>query len=307
MSKSTSPISTEDLLNYLDTESSFGFEMRVRELFATRGLRYEHGGTYDDPHTGLPRQFDLQVDLNSRLGVIQIRVLLAIECKSLSEFAPMLVYRANRTVNESELHLVAHTCGDRKSITEVLSRHSPTHLFFNDGTTFPKLCTLSLEGSGTFYPPGEFVGKSIDVVSRDGNGKFRSGDTEVYGRWTQALQSATSLLQKLSFEDEREQKVRLTWIVPILVVPDRRLYVVDFEDDGTRGSAPVTVDRTAFFVDFKPPSFESSGIPFRFRHLEIMTYSGIKLFTEQITGAEAKEFLREQLNERICYKAFARF
>lgn len=307
MSKSSSPISTEDLLDYLNTESSFGFEMRVRELFATRRLRYEHGGTYDDPHTGLPRQFDLQVDLNTRLGEIPIRVLLAIECKSLSEFAPMLVYRANRTVYETGLNIVAHTCGDRRTITEVLSRHSPAHLFFDSKGEFPRICTLSLEGAGTFYPPGEFVGKSVDVVSRDGNGRFRSGDSEVYGRWTQALQSAASLLKNLSCENEGQQKVRLTWVVPILVVPDRRLYVVDFEDDGTQGIAPTTVERTAFFVDFRPPSFESSGMPFKFRHLEIMTYSGIKTFTEQITDTDSRDFLREQLNERICYQALARF
>ena len=61
------PISLTDLSDFLKEDSSFAFEMRVREIFSSKDLRFEHGGTYPDPHTGVPRQFDLQADLNCRL------------------------------------------------------------------------------------------------------------------------------------------------------------------------------------------------------------------------------------------------
>ena len=113
------PISTQDLTDYLREDSSFAFEMRVREIFASKDLRIEHGGTYADPHSGLPRQFDLQADLNCRLWKSPLKLFLAAECKSLSEFAPMLVYRSLRSVDEAGHQLIATTCKQRLSGTAI--------------------------------------------------------------------------------------------------------------------------------------------------------------------------------------------
>lgn len=308
MQKQASPISASDLIEFLKVDSSFAFEMKVRELFASRRLRYHHGGTYADPHTGLPRQFDLRVDLNCSLPHVRTRVFLAIECKALSEFAPMLVYRSPRSAYEAGHQVIAQTCGDRDKIIGLLNHHMRTPLWNDREGEFPTTCTLEIAANRSQYRSGDFVGKSVDVVSRDGSGtKFKSGDAEVYGRWTQALQSAASLLGKLNGEYNGDQKIEFTWIVPILVVPDQRLFVVDYDDSAVRSCDPYEIDRTPFFIDYKPPIFECDGPTFKFGHFEIMTYAGLKDFVVNITGDDSRHFLDLQIGEQACFEALSRF
>jgi hypothetical protein len=308
MNKKNFGISKSDLLDFVEIESSFAFEMKVRELFASRRLRYLHGGTYEDPHTGLPRQFDLRVDLNCSLPKVRTRVLLAIECKALSEFAPMLVYRSPRTAYEAGHQLIAQTCGDREKIIGLLNHHMRTPLWNDRVGEFPSICTLDIAANRSRYRSGDFVGKSVDVVSRDGSGsKFKSGDAEVYGRWTQALQSAASLLGKLDGQYSGDQKIEFTWIVPILVVPDRRLFVVDYDDSAVRVCDPNEIDRTPFYIDYKPPTFKCDGPPFKFGHFEIMTYAGLRDFVENITSDDSRHYLDLQIGERACFEALSRF
>jgi hypothetical protein len=308
MQKQASPITCSDLLEFLKVDSSFAFEMKVRELFESRRLRYHHGGTYDDPHTGLPRQYDFRVDLNCSMLKVRTRVFLAIECKALSEFAPMLVYRSARSAFEAGHQVIAQTCGDREKILGLLKHQM--RIFSSDERVgeFPTICTLEIEASRSLYRSGDFVGKSVDVVSRDGSGtRFKSGDAEVYGRWTQALQSAASLLGEFNGEYIGDQNVEFTWIVPVLVVPDHRLFVVDYDNSGVRSCDPKEIDRTAFYVDYKPPGFECDGPPFKFGHFEIMTYAGLKDFIENITGVDSPRYLDMQLGEQACFKALLRF
>ncbi|QDV14129.1 hypothetical protein CA51_40230 [Rosistilla oblonga] len=84
------------------------------------------------------------------------------------------------------------------------------------------------------YSSGEFVGKSAECITKDRNGNIRGGDKEIYPRWTQALQSATAMLPEVVNGYSDEKAIVINWIVPILVVPDDRLFVVDFDDSGVQ-------------------------------------------------------------------------
>ena len=301
------PISLTDLSDFLKEDSSFAFEMRVREIFSSKDLRFEHGGTYPDPHTGVPRQFDLQADLNCRLWKSPLRLFLAIECKSLSEYAPMLVYRCPRSVYEAGHQLIATTCGDRDKILRALKVDPPNFGLQSQTGPFPSICTLGVSPRASRYPSDEAVGKAIDIVGKDGNGKFRAGDKEVYGRWTQALQSVSSMLEKVNGEFYEGNPFVLNWFLPILVVPDDRLFVVDFADDGSQLGDPKNISRTPFFVDYTPPGVSFKGPAFKFSHLEIVTYSALKNFVSCITGNDMQHFLDREVNERGCHEALSWF
>ncbi|WP_145122853.1 hypothetical protein [Rosistilla oblonga] len=78
------------------------------------------------------------------------------------------------------------------------------------------------------------MGKSAECITKDRNGNIRGGDKEIYPRWTQALQSATAMLPEVVNGYSDEKAIVINWIVPILVVPDDRLFVVDFDDSGVQ-------------------------------------------------------------------------
>ena len=301
------PITQADLSQFVQEESSFAFEMKVRELFAAKRFRYRHGGTYDDPHTGLPRQFDVTVDLNLSGAYIPFRLRMAIECKCLSEFAPMLVYRSPRSAYEAGHHVIARTCGDRDAVEGYMQHHANPPKFSGGTGPFPECCTLELPASRCMYSSGEFVGKSIECVSKDRVGNFKGGDKEIYGRWSQALQSASALLPNVTGDFYGNEKFVINWIIPILVVPDDRLYVVDFDDAGTQRGDPALTGRTSFFVDYKPTTISIDGPEFRFGHLEIMTFSALKNFVERATGEDSRIFVEEHISDQVCMNELSHF
>jgi len=54
------PIVAADLVEFLDSQSDFAFEIRVLNSLIALGFECEHGGTYDDPATNKPREFDIR-------------------------------------------------------------------------------------------------------------------------------------------------------------------------------------------------------------------------------------------------------
>lgn len=309
--KQSNPICPSDLVDFLKEDSSFAFEMKVRELFATPRCRYWHSGTYNDPHTGLPRQFDLRVELNYQTSFLPIRFAMAIECKCLSEFAPMLVYRSPRSAYESGHQLMAMTCGDRHailtSIDPQLSRYEIFPIRNSDRTyPFPSLCVIDIQPNSSAYRShGEYVGKAIDIISRDGSRRFKSGDKDVYARWTQALQSASDMLPfgAGTFYDDKRPVIHL--VLPILVVPDERLFVVDFDNFGIQQGDPSRAESTSFFVDYRPPNRNIEGPEFKFGHLEIMTYSALKSFVKCSVGSSDPAIFETFISKRDCLEQLA--
>lgn len=60
MAKSLKPFQEADLTEFLDTSSDFGFEQEIFRTLIGIGFKAQHGGTYADPITGLPREFDIR-------------------------------------------------------------------------------------------------------------------------------------------------------------------------------------------------------------------------------------------------------
>src|SRR4051812_45222497 len=79
-------ITAEDLGEYLNTQDDFDLELWVYRNAKERGLVASHGGTYDDPITQKPRQYDVRAESS----VDHHGIALAIECKSLTTSYPLL-------------------------------------------------------------------------------------------------------------------------------------------------------------------------------------------------------------------------
>src|SRR5439155_5658078 len=106
-------IGAKELIEYLDTKSDFAFELRCLERLNQMGFSYHHGGSYVDPVTKKPRQFDIRVRKQSA----KLRIRCADECKNLSPISPLLVMCAPRSLHESFHDLI-------------LSRDQPEHAEF---------------------------------------------------------------------------------------------------------------------------------------------------------------------------------
>src|SRR5579863_7440609 len=86
-------VTDNDIEQYLNTRDDFDLELFVHRSLVERGLIADHGGTYVDPYTGKPRQFDVWARKEFDR---QCDLLMAIECKSLTTEAPLIISRSPR-------------------------------------------------------------------------------------------------------------------------------------------------------------------------------------------------------------------
>ena len=94
------------------------------------------------------------------------------------------------------------------------------------------------------YKTGEPVGKTLAQVSRDTKNMFTVSDTEIYGKWSQALSSADDLVAMCPDDGKlKECDYCFSSVIPVLVVPDGTLWRCAFDLDGNRTGAIAPVPR----------------------------------------------------------------
>lgn len=254
------------IVQCLDSSDDFAFEMKVLNVLRTENLgktdlTAEHGGTYVDPITGLPRQFDIRVRCRrSDCGSHSCCLKMAIECKRLQNDAPLVISRSRRIRKESTHYYIQHTFFDSAS------RRSPSVVVKSAGSNL------------TFYPFNEFVGRSATQVRSGNNSPV--GDGDVYKQWSQALSSADELIWEKSSRSSVTSGLECLATLPCLVVPDGTLWTVDYDDEGNRsGPAPAT---TCEFYIGKPSMnrnpLDGADDKFLLTHLHIFTETGLKEF-----------------------------
>jgi hypothetical protein len=75
-------------------------------------------------------------------------------------------------------------------------------------------------------------------------------------------------------------------VLPVLVIPDRMLWVVEFDSDGSQISSPHQINRCSYFIDkYYFGGDNIGGFPYYISHLEFVTLDGLvemigNLFTE---------------------------
>ena len=98
----------DKIKQWLATESDFGFELRVGKVLRDLGKHYhldldlQHGGGYLDPNTGKQREKDFWIhrDVDSQSFY---RISVALECKNIKPFRPVVVLSTPRGITESAL------------------------------------------------------------------------------------------------------------------------------------------------------------------------------------------------------------
>ena len=150
---------------------------------------------------------------------------------------------------------------------------------------------IRLTDKYTFYKSGKSVGKECNQVGRTPNGEIISGDADVYTKWSQALSSANDLTY-LSYCDgmNRTGDIALSLVFPILVVPNDRLWVTQYDYDGKRIKDPHQIDRCSYFIHLSYYDIGSlhPGDELTISHLEIVTLKGLIAFVDEISGNDDK-------------------
>jgi hypothetical protein len=270
----TEPISQKDVAEFIKCQSDFAFELHVLNALVNRGFTCEHGGTYTDPSTQKLREFDIRAvkDFGQRF------LRLAVECKNVAANAPILISCMPRRGEED--------------FSEIVASWNPDKLFDGKDQAMPGILrqmswSAKLVGEHSLYKPHEPVGKNCDQVARfAGDGSFMNSDKAIYEKWAQSIASAHDLTG-LAGRDGRDRTgtVAMTVIVPLLVVPDGRLWTVRYSEDGSQVEEPRPTDRCSYFVGVDYWQRGDHQIaPTTISHLEFVTVRGLANFVDEVFG-----------------------
>jgi hypothetical protein len=255
------PVTGQDIRQYLVEQDDFNLELRCLDACRWNNLIAVHGGTYTDPVTGKPRQFDLRASRTMEHYKIQ----LAIECKNLKEFFPLVVSRVPRQRHESFFEVVMSFQPEAESAGGVLAQMDSCE-------------TLRIPVPTPLYRDDQPVGKATTQPGKRRTGEFESGDAEVYEKWAQAVASAHDLIGEASTEYERNPKSPMfTLILPVLVVADDTLWAVDYSADGAAMEEPKQVEDCTVFLG-KTSGGKAFEPSYTLSHLHIYTFSGFEKF-----------------------------
>ena len=243
------PFSQAEIDKVVGSESSFAFECQVHHRLRNWFINAQHGGTYIDPATKLHREFDIRVSAQTTAGN---HINLAIECKKISQATPVVVLQSLRKHNE-------------RSVSEIVPMV----------TTNPHSARMPKTKDGFRRYSGNFVGRSIEQYQRDkkiGCKKVRNADG-IYAKWSQAISSCYEFV---------ENGVGLhgafrTLVIPVLVVPNSCLWLIDFD----RGGVASPARQASHCEVYVNVPVGDKG--FRITHLEIWTFDAIE---ERVTSLE---------------------
>lgn len=271
------PIEQRDLVEYLNSQSHFAFEISVLNRLTSHGFTCEHSATYEDPVTKKPRQFDLRAEKAFDAKLIR----LAVECKHVGANYPLLISCMPRRDEESFHEVVCSVDPERVSLRPTTWPRIPA---------FEKRATTARIAAGSsIYKPGQPVGKSCEQVGKDQSGLV-ANDSDIYSKWAQALGSAQDLVDRACYDAEHGSKhAYLSVIVPVVVIPDGRLWVASYDSDGALRAPPCQESRCPFVVRMQYAGGHAMhGINYTISHVEFATMTGLDELIGELCGNDSK-------------------
>jgi hypothetical protein len=264
MSKSV-VITPSDIRSVVTKEDDFGHEMRVGRLIrSVPGMETKHGGTYTDPVTQKPRQFDYRCALTKG----STRLSLAIECKNLSPSVPLVMCGTIRQETEAFHDLI-----------EARNGH-----FNHRSATVVGLSSVTRRASReyAYYSSGKFVAKSVVRIQADKNPMTRTQDADIYDKWAQAISSAIGLTEAAcTFPTGATPPKFLVSILPIVVVPDHVMWTASYDEQGDIADDPSEVHKCELYVA-KEIELGKKQTPlyhrFAFSHVHFFSLTGFRAF-----------------------------
>ncbi len=267
-------VSPKDLTEYLDTSSDFAFELKVQQQLVRHGFDCEHGGTYEDPISGKLRQFDLR----ARRKYGYARVALAVECKQLRPHFPLMVLRVPRRNEESFHEVLLIVDPEKHDIDEAQSIMVPAFQRYAKN--------LRVAPTQCLYEAKTPVGKSCTQVGRDANGAIVANSSEAFEKWSQAISSARGLVdyECADIPSNKEGWI-LSMVLPVMVVPDDRLWSADFDQDGKLVSGPDRTNRCPYLLNAVATGGDQlRSTSYTISHVEFVTTTGLDWLLDQFGG-----------------------
>ncbi len=276
-------ITEHDVAEYLATQADLALEVRCVKKCRDQGWFVKHGGTYTDPISKKNRQFDIR----ARKDQEDRRVYLAIECKALSSSFPLVISRLPRTKEEAFHEVVIAAEPEESFYASMIGRDA---------------VEVRLEWQESYYERGHTVGKHTVQIARSLQNEIITGDAESFDKWSQAIASAGDLVSEAeSAHEGSPNNLRLSVILPVLVVPDGTLWVADFDPDGVPTGTPRQDTTAEVFVD---KCHWSTPLSYTISHLHVVTVSGLETllagFAEN--GPHWAAWFPMQAIEKLCEK-----
>lgn len=252
------PVSKEEVIDFLKSNDGFHLEMGVVRLLQQNGIPCEHGGTYSDPSSGKDRQFDVQATRQDDDNFLRM----AIECKCISENSPIVVSRLKQSDFEEGYMVMSST----KAGTEEVFK------------TKRVACRL--------FSKSEWVGKSINqlnVIQESNARRIKPSDDQIFTKWTQSVSSATRLCSKMITDYQllpMWATVAVSATIPILIIPDRTLWIANYNDKGELLEVSRDIDIANLYIGRKVQILDTE---YDLSHLLIITITGFERFLRTLT------------------------
>lgn len=273
MKRRGSPVTAADINEYAQTHSDFGFEMRVLRVLKDMGLGCEHSGTYHDPLTNRARQFDIRA-----WKITGCAALFAVECKNLSEGYPLVIHSVPRP-SEDAFHEVL--------IANNVQVGGPNHTIRHE---WPNGKTVRIGAARTPYEVRAQVGKAMDQVGyRKDGGEIEGGDSEVFQKLSQAINSSAELIDRAVTQ---YNWMSTAAVVPILVVPNARLWEIRCDGRGIVEGEARPIEHISYLIRHNwVRETGSARVELTLSHIELVTVSGLKPLIERLTNSAQNIFL----------------
>ena len=255
----------QDIEQYCEQYSDFAFELSVAHKVKFCGIDvFDQSGIYIDPNTNLPREFDIRARKTSETNnpmALKGQVIFPIECKNIREYSPLVVHCIRRDKNKAYQNAIYNP-----------SDHNPAFL--------PNQQIVLWERDG-FYATSSlpWVGLSIDQITKDQSGRIRGSDSNVYNKIAQATQSGQELIRDVSILNTTDEIIYL--IHPVLVIPDKRLFVINYEND--ESMQPERASFISYYSGYKVRvQYDTSEMNFVYSHIDIVEISKLEWYFNQI-------------------------
>ena len=265
-------IKKKDIENYLATFSDFAFELKALKILSSLGLACSHAGTYTDPISGKIREYDIRGNYERFVkNRFFVRQHFAVECKNLNSFFPLVVHCVKRNRIESFLDCIV-SCYNKISFGQ-------------------RAITIKTRNDLHRYQAGEPVGKSIDQVGRQlHDSEIVASDGNVFEKISQAISSSKELID-ISASCGRGDRLTLSFINPILVVPDETLWMVMYDENGNVVSGPEETKFINYAYNKEWPYIvDGDKRAFSISHLDIVTIGALDKYISNIINIDEYEF-----------------
>jgi hypothetical protein len=249
------PLSKPELEQFIRDESDFSFEMSVLSALRELGLQAEHAAVYTDPITNRLRTYDIRARWSDAHRWIRF----AVECKNLKTNAPLLVHATPRS--------------EAEAYRSVVTRSRIGGLVFQ-----------TAHRARGVYEPGEAVGRHTDQPMKDKSGAFKSSDAATFEKWLQAVSGCFDLLSEVVKGPLPSPQAHA--ILPILVVPAKTLWQVDYDERGTVKVAVRAVERTTIILRHAwSVNTGMANVTYDLSHLEIVTFPALRQRVKNLIDA----------------------